>query len=259
MFSLLGFRVYQWMSSQSHWCLYLNVLFDQSMNTGTESDGEKKALKTHRASTLTAHLIQRGLIVIRPGDTAPNRHVELFKLLHFITIVSFLQDKAGIKIQYFLLFLIFLFYLNLHTICSRVTDAKCMERQIYWREWTVSEKLTNTGYDCSALSSSHTSGHKPVNVPQAKIADELSCLAAQFTVIQPHHPHTHTCAQSTPLHLIFARSCELVWASLFLHGIAMGFLAVFTSLCSTSLERPSPGTHSLLWKGRFFCTVSTKC
>lgn len=119
------------MSSQSHWCLYLNVLFDQSMNTGTESDGEKKALKTHRASTLTAHLIQRGLIVIRPGDTAPNRHVELFKLLHFITIVSFLQDKAGIKIQYFLLFLIFLFYLNLHTICSRVTDAKCMERQIY--------------------------------------------------------------------------------------------------------------------------------
>lgn len=67
------------------------------MNTGTESDGGKKALKTHRASTLTAHLIQRGLIVIRPGDTAPNRHVELFKLLHFITIVSFLQDKAGIK------------------------------------------------------------------------------------------------------------------------------------------------------------------
>lgn len=87
------------------------------------------------------------------------------------------------------------------------------------------KKLTNTGYDCSALSSSHTSGHKPVNVPQAKIADELSCLGAQFTVIQPHHPLKKVCAnthaQSTPLHLIFARSCELVWASL---SFSMGLL-----------------------------------
>lgn len=29
-------------------------------------------------------------------------------------------------------------------------------------------EFSNTGYDCSALSPSHTSGHKPVNVPFGK-------------------------------------------------------------------------------------------
>lgn len=50
--------------------------------------GAEKALKTHRASALTAHLIQRGLIVIRPGDREPDRHVGLFKLHHIYLLFS---------------------------------------------------------------------------------------------------------------------------------------------------------------------------
>lgn len=69
MFSLWGFRVYQWIHSQSHCCPYLNVLFHQSMKVGSESDrtGEK-APKTHSAPTSTARLLQRGLIVKRLTD-----------------------------------------------------------------------------------------------------------------------------------------------------------------------------------------------
>lgn len=229
--------------------------------------GGKKALKTHRASTLTAHLIQRGLIVIRPGDTAPNKHVELFKLLHFITIVSFLQDKAGIKIQYFLLFLIFLFYLNLHTICSQVTDAKCMERQIYWQEWTMSEDVEKTHKYWIWLFSSVFLPHIWAQTRQCPSGKdrwwtELSCCPVHSHSTPPS-PEKSVCKHSRSIHTLTLDFCPILWAglgfSLFLHGIALGFLAVFTSLCSTSLERPSPGTHSLLWKGRFFCTVSTKC
>lgn len=61
--------------------LTLNVLFHKSMNIGTESDGRgEKALKTHRASTLTARLLQRGRTVIRPGVSGSHIHVVLFKL-----------------------------------------------------------------------------------------------------------------------------------------------------------------------------------
>lgn len=78
MFSLWGFRVYQRMYSLSRCRLSLNVLFHKSMNIGTKSDGKReKALKTHRASTLTAHLLQRGLIVICPTDSGSHRHVLL--------------------------------------------------------------------------------------------------------------------------------------------------------------------------------------
>lgn len=53
--------------------------------------------------------------------------------------------------------------------CDGVTDAKCLEvRQIYRGEWTVSEDLEQTHKHCSALSPTHTSGHKPVNVPVGK-------------------------------------------------------------------------------------------
>lgn len=71
MFSLWGFRVYQWIHSQSHCCPYLNVLFHKSMKVGSESDrrGEKPP-KTHSVSTSTARLLQTGLIVIRLTDSA---------------------------------------------------------------------------------------------------------------------------------------------------------------------------------------------
>lgn len=69
------------------------------MNIGIESDkGEKRLLKTHRASTLSACLQQRGLIVIRPGDSGPHRHVVLFRSHHFISAFLFLNDKFEIKI-----------------------------------------------------------------------------------------------------------------------------------------------------------------
>lgn len=63
------------------------------MNIGAESDGEEnRLLKTHRASTLTARLLQRGLTVIQPGDSGPHRHVVLFKLHHFIGAFFFLNQ-----------------------------------------------------------------------------------------------------------------------------------------------------------------------
>lgn len=180
--------------------------------------GGKKALKTHRASTLTAHLIQRGLIVIRPGDTAPNRHVELFKLLHFITIVSFLQDKAGIKIQYFLLFLIFLFYLNLHTICSQVTDAKCMERQIYWQEWTMSEDVEKTHKHWIWLFSSVFLPHIWAQTRQCPSGKdrwwtELSCCPVHSHSTPPS-PEKSVCKHSRSIHTLTFDFCPILWAAL---------------------------------------------
>lgn len=61
--------------------------------------GAEKALKTHRASTLTPQMKQRGLIVMWPADSVPHRHVVVFKLHNFITAFFFLNDKSGIKIH----------------------------------------------------------------------------------------------------------------------------------------------------------------
>ncbi len=59
----------------------------------------EKALQTHWASASAARLLQRGLIVIRPGDSGPHRHVVLFKLHHFISAYFFLNDKFEIKMH----------------------------------------------------------------------------------------------------------------------------------------------------------------
>lgn len=45
-FSLWGFTVYQYTSSQPCCCLYLNVLFHSCMNIGTQSGRREKAFKT---------------------------------------------------------------------------------------------------------------------------------------------------------------------------------------------------------------------
>lgn len=130
MFSLWGFRVYQCMSSQCLCCLYLNVLFDQSMKIGTESEKKKRTLKTHRASTLTTRLIHRGMTVMRPGDSRPHRHVVLFKLHHFIAVFSFLDDKSGIKIQVNTFFSFFPPFLCLEVHIRTNTDAVFKARKI---------------------------------------------------------------------------------------------------------------------------------
>lgn len=74
------------------------------MNIGTESDGRgEKALKTHTASTLTARLPQRGLIVIWPGVSGSQRHVVLFKLHHIITAFFHIKTHVMRKKRLFFL------------------------------------------------------------------------------------------------------------------------------------------------------------
>lgn len=130
------------------------------------------------------------------------------------------------------------------------------------RVWRYGRKktLTNTGFDCSALSPSHTSGHKPVNVPRAKISDELSCLDAQLTTIQ--HPPTrwekHTHAHMHNPHPPFDFR-PLLGAAL---GFSTGSLWDFWQcllLCAMRAQSSQAQAHTHFYGSvMFFCTVSTK-
>lgn len=130
---------------------------------------------------------------------------------------------------------------------SHWRQGSCLEVwQIYLGEWTVSEELEQIHKHWIALSPSHTSGHKPVNVPRRQ-RSLMSWVAAQHTdILHSTPPHTQT------LHFLpgLMSSSMVLCFALSLHGIAVGFLAVLASLCRARREWPSP--DATLWNWSVF-------
>ncbi len=101
-------------------------------------------------------------------------------------------------------------------------------------------EFTNAGYDCSALSPSHTSGHKPVNVPFGKDLwwAELLPSSQSFHINPPRHTHTHIHTHP-PFDFCLVLCAPLGFSVFLFHRrSAMGFLAVLPSLCMPGVAKP---------------------
>lgn len=132
--------------------------------------------------------------------------------------------------------------------CSHWCQGSCLEAwQIYLVEWTVSEELEQIHKHWIALSPSHTSGHKPVNVPIGKDLwwVELLPSTQAFYIRHPPTPKPSVCYLPG-----LVSSSGILYIAVFLRGIAVGFLAVLASLCRASREWPSPG--ATLWNWSVF-------
>lgn len=192
------------------------------MNIGAESDGgENRLLKTHRASTWTARLLQRGLTVIQPGDSGLT---DMWCCLNCIilSVHSFSWTRLK-KIHVNASFCYSFFFFSTvqmlvcgsvctneysfqghkcslfgcTTIRDRVSDAKCLEvRQIYGGEWTVSEDLEQIHKDWIWLFGSVSLPHIWAQTRQCSLWQRsvMSWVVAQLKVISHEFPlpaHTH--------------------------------------------------------------------